>query len=395
MNFKNIDGSFRARPNGGVEYRTYINGKRKSFYGKTEKECLQKCKKFCLEYNEQKALKNPNHITLEDYALYWLTTYKYGAVANSTYDRLENVLLVHIKDSELGQKELHDITADDIQTFINEKKQTMSLSSLKKLKEVISPCLLHAQKRGIIDKNPMDLVVFPRNDKSLPVKTKNIDCYTDEEVAKIASTATEVFYLSNAKRYRYAPMFVFILNTGLRFGECLALTWDDIDFEKNTVSINKTVSVIQNRNTGDGRSKKIQVVSDPKTYNGNRVIPLNQAAKTMLIEMKERNSISSINSNIVFPNYRGEHLNMRSVQETFASICEDIKIEHKGLHALRHTFGSILIKNKVDIKVVSELLGHSDVRFTYNRYIHILNSQKAEAMNILNITPVLLNVSNF
>lgn len=391
MNLKNVEGSFRTKSNGSIEYRTYVDGKQKSFYGKSETECLRKHRQYLIDYNRQKeeAHAKANHITLQDYAAYWLLTYKFGTVANSTYDRLENSLNVHIKDSGLGQKELVDVTSDDIQEFINEKKQTLSLSSLKKLKEILSPCLHYATVSGMIKSNPMELVVFPRNDKSLPIKTKVIECYKDKEVERIALTATYPYYKANAKRYRYAPMFAFILNTGLRFGECLALTWDDIDFVKKTISVNKTLSTVQNRNKENDSRSKLQVLSDPKTYNGTRVLPMNKVASDMLSEMKVRNSLSKINSNIVFPNHAGNHMNMRSVQQTFASICEDVGVEHKGIHALRHTFGSVLIRNKVDIKVVSELLGHSDVKFTYNRYIHIINSQKAEAMNILNITPIL------
>lgn len=389
MNLKNISGSFRTKPNGTIEYRTYIDGKQKSFYGKNEAECLKKCREYMINYNREKEREyaKSNHMTLSEYIEYWLLTYKFGSVANSTYDRLECALNVHIKGSDLGNKEIFDITSDDVQEFINSKKITMSLSSLKKIKEVLSPCFNHATASKMIKSNPMDLVVFPRNDKSLPIKTKVIECYNDKEIEKIAKTSTYPYYKANARRYRYAPMFTFILNTGLRFGECLALTWDDINFENNTISVNKTLSTIKNRNK-DSRSKKIQIISDPKTYNSTRILPMNKVAKDMLLEMKVRNSLSKIESNIVFTNYVGEHINMRSVQETFVSICKDIGIEHKGIHALRHTFGSVLVRNKVDIKVVSELLGHTDVKFTYNRYIHIINEQKAEAMNILNITPI-------
>ncbi len=76
------------------------------------------------------------------------------------------------------------------------------------------------------------------------------------------------------------------------------------------------------------------------------------------------------------------------MQKTFEKICKDMEIEYKGLHALRHTFGSILIKNNTDIKVVSELLGHSDVKFTYNRYIHIINEQKTSAIEMIDLSIV-------
>ena len=125
------------------------------------------------------------------------------------------------------------------------------------------------------------------------------------------------------------------------------------------------------------------------------MIPLNRIATEMLQEMKSRNSLSNISSNVVFPSYKGGYLNGRSVQRTFTRICDEIGVKHKGIHALRHTFGSVLVRKKVDIKVVSEILGHSDVKFTYNRYIHIINEQKAEAINLLDVTPILVDAIKY
>ena len=389
MKYGKKEGSFRSKKNG-IEYRVYIDGEQKSFYGKTENECLIKCRQYTQLLKQNKIDKtDKSNISLQDYISYWLTTYKMGSVANSTYDRLENSFNVHINNSKFGIKKISQITSDDIQEFINEKKQTLSLSSLKKIKEVLAPTFHHATVKDIIKSNPMELVVFPKNDKALPVKTKEVKCYTDKEVERIALTSTDPYYQFNPRRYRYAPLYAFILNTGLRLGECLALTWDDIDFERKIINVNKTLTVIKNRDFKKDPRNRLQVLGDPKTFNGKRVIPLNNVAKDMLLEMKTRNSLTGADDKIIFPNYEGNYLNERSVQKLFQKICNDIEVEYKGIHALRHTFGSVLIKKKVDIKVVSELLGHSDVKFTYNRYIHIINEQKAEAMDILSVTPIL------
>lgn len=390
MSYNKKEGSFRSK-NNGVEYRVYIDGEQKSFYGKTEAECLIKCRKYTQQLEQQKRdnFANTSNISLQDYISYWLMTYKMGTVAYSTYDRLENAFTTHIQGSKLGKTEISQVTSDDIQEFINFKKQTLSLSSLKKLKEILSPTFHHATIKGTIKSNPMELVAFPTNDKTLPIKTKKVQCYTDKEIERIALTSTEPYYRHNSRRYRYAPLYTFILNTGLRLGECLALTWDDIDFVKKTINVNKSLTIIKNRDLDKDPRHKIQILGYPKTDNGTRVIPLNSVASEMLREMKTRNSLSNIHTRIIFPNYKGEYLSIRTVQDTFENICNDIGVQHKGIHALRHTFGSVLIKKKVDIKVVSELLGHTDVKFTYNRYIHIINEQKAEAMDILNVTPIL------
>ncbi|MGN1124679.1 MAG: tyrosine-type recombinase/integrase [Candidatus Gastranaerophilaceae bacterium] len=391
MAFKK-EGTIRIRPNGTVELRVYINGKQKSFYGKTENEARRAHRLFIQsqekeEHNDEKSL-----ISLSDYINNWLTTYKFGSVKNSTYDRLENVYNVHIKNSSIGQKKLSDISSDDIQDFINKKRMTLSISSIKKIKEILSPCFRRAVRNGEIKTNPMDLVVMPTN-KTAIIDTKETDIYTDDEIEKIYHAALPIYFSNNAKRYRYAPMFVFILNTGLRIGECLALTWDDVNYEKKFINVNKSVSTFQNRGRYENESKKIQKVSTTKTVNGVRCVPLNDSAIESLKEMQKRNFMYNIHSNICFPSYKGKVMNIRSVQKTFESICADMGIEHKGLHALRHTFGSILVRNNTNIKIVSEILGHSDVKFTYNRYIHILNEQKAEAIELLDIAS-LFNTTN-
>ena len=72
----------------------------------------------------------------------------------------------------------------------------------------------------------------------------------------------------------------------------------------------------------------------------------------------------------------------------FSRICEENNISYKGVHTIRHTFGSILVRKGVDIKVISEILGHSTVQFTYDRYIHIIKEMKAQAMNLIYVSDV-------
>ena len=79
---------------------------------------------------------------------------------------------------------------------------------------------------------------------------------------------------------------------------------------------------------------------------------------------------------------------VRVLEQTFSRTCKENFIEYKGVHALRHTFGSVLVKKGVDIKVISEILGHSTVQFTYDRYIHVINEMKAEAVNLIHVSDV-------
>lgn len=384
-NTKN-NGSIRQRSNGTYEYRIYVDKKPKSFYGKTIAEVQRKCREFFKEYKEvQINNEETKDIILDKFIEYWLKTYKYGTIADSTYDRLENIYAKHIKNSFIAKKDITEVTTDNVQILINSKKQTLSISSLKKIKEVLYPCFQFAKNQNLVEKNPIEGVIIPKIVSEYD--DRDTKFYSDEEIVLIANTVSVRYYQINPRRYRYAPLFTFILNTGLRIGECMALQWSDINYENKTLKVNKSVTTYYERDNNIDKITRKQHIGNTKTLKGNRVLPLNDSAIYCLKIMEERNKDIGINSNLIFCNYEGNLLNIKSVQTTFKKICSDIGVEHKGLHALRHTFGSILIKKHIDIKVVSELLGHTDVRFTYNRYIHIIQEQKAEAMNMINITP--------
>lgn len=391
-------GSIRKRGNGTFEYRVYTGKGYKSFYGKTEAEVKRKYREYKKNMNtDTDKVENENtkpdiskiageSIKLDDYIDYWLKMYKYGTIAESTYDRLENIYMKHIKTSAIARKDIKEVTSDDIQMLINSKKTILSLSSIKKIKEVLYPCFEHAKNQNLIASNPAENVVIPKR-TVFDEQEKRLCFYSDEEVSLIVQAMSTRYYQGNPRRYRYAPLFSIILNTGLRIGECMALNWNDVNTKSKTLKVNKSVLISYERDEMLNKVKKQQTIGATKTIKGNRVIPLNDCAIEAFQIMRKRNEDMDITSDLIFSNYEGRLLTIKSVQTTFKGICNDLGIEYKGLHALRHTFGSLLIKNHVDIKIVSELLGHTDVRFTYNRYIHIIQEQKAEAINLINITP--------
>ena len=113
---------------------------------------------------------------------------------------------------------------------------------------------------------------------------------------------------------------------------------------------------------------------------------MNNSSVTLLKELKERQKNEGIVSKFVVSTPEGDMMLVRVMEQTFQRICEEHNIKSKGLHALRHTFGSMLLNKGVDIKVISKVLGHSTVKFTYDRYIHIINNMEAQAINLLNVT---------
>ena len=174
----------------------------------------------------------------------------------------------------------------------------------------------------------------------------------------------------------------------MRIGECLGLRWNDIDFENNTIKIDNTIATVTNR---DKTSTKKTMVTDtsPKTKKSARTIPMSKTAKDALINFKELTTSSINPESYIVVTQNGKLSNARNIRRTLDSIlkgCGLYKINNNqsyGLHSLRHTFVSMLLAKGVDIKIISELVGHEKVSTTYDIYAHLIPEQKQQSVNLL------------
>ena len=383
------EGSVRKRGNS-VEVRVWIDGKQKSFYGKSEAEARRKIREYRNEQKDKKQEQTGGNELFSEYVFDYLMKYKYQKIKDSSFDILERVYYNQLNNYEIAGVKLKDLTIESMQEYINAINEKYSNSILKKVLEIITQPL----KLAVVEKKfpfyILDFVIIPKKkivvDIDKPEDEKFI--YTEEEVEKITKACVSRYgdNTRDNKRYRYAPSYVLLLNTGMRIGELTALTWNDVDFEKKTIRINKTTSTVKNRGQYNTTKKKVDIVTTPKTPNSNRYIPMNETTTNVLLELKRRQDLESIKTNFVVSNPEGNMMSVRVMEQTFKRICEENGICSKGLHALRHTFGSMLLVKGVDIKVISKTLGHSTVKFTYDRYIHIINNMEAQAINLLNVS---------
>lgn len=166
-------------------------------------------------------------------------------------------------------------------------------------------------------------------------------------------------------------MTVLCLYLGLRIGELLALTWNDIDFNKSTLSVTKTC------HDGYIDGKRCVIADTPKTENSRRDIPLSKPILSLLREIKKQSKSEYVISD------NGSAVFVRSYQRTFELLLKRLKIPHKGFHALRHTFATRALECGMDVKTLSEILGHKNATITLNRYAHSLWEHKSEMMNKL------------
>lgn len=167
------------------------------------------------------------------------------------------------------------------------------------------------------------------------------------------------------------------LYTGLRIGEICALQWGDIDFESETVKISKTIQRI--KNTDNEKTDKTKIIIDkPKTDDSMRIIPLPDFIIKLLKENRK-----SYEKNSYFLTGNFNYVEPRTYQYRFKKYLENAGVNNLNFHALRHTFATRAVEQEVDIKTLSEILGHSSVNITLEKYVHSSIEQKRRQINKL------------
>ncbi len=295
----------------------------------------------------------------------WLDNYIKPSDKSRTYDLYLRAAKLHIFP-RLGEVELTDLTPLVLQKFItdltlNGNKRTgkgLSPNSVKNVISLIQNTLKTANAAGYLPEYSGNKIKRPK------IVEKKVECFTTKEQKKIEEAAL------TARKSKYRGI-VLCLYTGLRIGELLALTWNDIDFEKSILSVTKACR------DGNENGEHIRIIDTPKTENSRRQIPLSKTLVKMLKEMKKKSKCEFVIAD-------GEKsVFIRSYQRTFELLLKKLGLPHKGFHSLRHTFATRALECGMDVKSLSEILGHKNAAITLNRYAHSLWEHKAEMMNKL------------
>lgn len=383
--------TIKLRSDGRYEGRITNYGNRKSFYGKTKTEVKQKAKEYLLKL--ENGYRDPKKIVFNDYAEYWLKTYKWNKIEPSSYSRLYRTFECQIKNT-IGTKMIGSITTKDIQDLIDSHAnptskdvKALSLSGLKRIVHFIRPCMKMAIQEGIIYKNPCDNVLLPKQ-SCIQIETRKQYSLNDAEIAKLRETALSRYKTNNEYCSRDAFVLLLILNLGLRVGEALALKWEDIDYINNIVHINKTIqsNIINfNKEHGDNATYR-RVKKSTKTDAGIRVLYLNENVLWYLQELKEYDKRNKIKSEYICCTSVGTLNTTRNLQRSLDRLTRRAGVNKRvTLHTLRHTFGSLMLRRGVNIEVVSKLMGHANITITYNKYIHTIQEEEAKAMKTVQV----------
>ncbi|CRH47222.1 site-specific tyrosine recombinase XerC [Chlamydia trachomatis] len=277
----------------------------------------------------------------------------------STYARYSNLIENHIKDS-IGSIEMETLTNKDIQLFCdNELLRGTSIIVIKEIVLLIKLAIKRDAKLNGIQPLFIDL------DLPSSIKKKKIQILSRNDQKIIIN------YILENDKYKYSGI-ILTLMTGLRIGELCALKWTDIDLKKRVIMINKTLQRVCYK----GKESKI-TITKPKTQNSDREIPISNTLYDFL------SSIKPIKRDVFFLTGTDKSTEPRNYRKIYKTLLKHLKITTTSFHALRHTFATRLIENKVDIKTISELLGHASVNITISIYVHSEFNTKRKAVKTL------------
>ncbi len=358
--YKRKDGRWEGRI-------TKPDGKYQYLYGKTYKEAKEKMR-TCLE---QKSLGNPKkpESSKEAAALLfktWLDEVVIHRIKPSTYESYYHCMHKHVIPffNRSGNELLTQSTISYFMQFIR-GDDTLAESSKKKIFSIFKLALKDILKDDPNILSLLQLIKLPKT------SAKEVQVFSMKEQRMIEQTA---------RQFDDKPALGILLcfYTGIRLGELCALKWSDIDIEAGTMSISRTVARVTDFENSKNRSKLL--VGTPKSYKSIRKIPL---PKFMLILITQYKQDAGDQNNYVFSD-KSEPLDPRYCQKVYKKILKATEVPDRKFHAIRHTFATRALELGVDIKTLSEILGHSNVSITLNIYAHSLMEQKKAAIDRFN-----------
>ena len=348
-----------------------INGKAiyKYVYAKTYKEVKEKLTASKLRMNSSQNDKNASKVTFKDWCHEWMCQKK-TTVKESTFIRYKNSIENHIIP-KLGDLPISSITTLTINLFVHDGLLRGRLDG----------------KGGLSPKTMIDLLIILKDIFRYAQDSGAQICCKLEQIA-VKKSSHEMRVLSNFEEKRLISVLmsemdryklgVFVcLFTGLRIGELCALQWKNISFSEKTLKVEHTMQRLQNEDPFSVIKTKV-IITDPKSFAAIRVIPL----PDFLLELL-RPFAGNANSFLLSGECK-KYIEPRTMQNRFQKYLREGNIADANFHSLRHTFATRCIELGFDIKTLSEILGHSSVKITLDRYVHSSMEHKMINMEKLN-----------
>ena len=356
-----------------AKYKSPKMTKPKVKYGKTEAEAkrILKAMKYDAIKNDYEEIRK---ISVKEYMDNWLNNIMVHKLKSTTFDSKERTLKYQVYPY-IGDYQIANIRPSNVQHMIDSLvAENLSYSTIRKAYDCVNASFkLGIEKKELIE-NPCVGIILPENTKK---KISNIEFFNDDEIEKVYN-ASILKYRNDVPIYRLGYAIILLIYTGLRIGELLALEWKDVDFEEKYIIVRKSAVMIKNREVGAKTKNILKMQDSTKSEHSDRIVPLSKRAIEAITKLEKING----NFKYVMSTKSGKIINPRNVSRMLEGILVRCGIESTGLHTCRHTFASMLFRKGVDVKTVSELMGHANVSITYNIYIHLIKEQKHQAINL-------------
>ena len=285
----------------------------------------------------------------DDFLIYKKQQIKESTYFNYTY-KIDKYLLPAFENLTL-----EEMTTYDFNRFSEVLLEDMQISNkfLKDILLVLKSILKYAEQRYDL-KMKIDLINLPR------VRMQDLRIFSEIDKRKIKD------FCMNSENTKYIGIAI-CLYTGMRIGEICALKWEDIDLSKKLIYVRHTLQRVYVK-----PSETKIIIDSPKSEKSMRTIPMSNIVYTKLKELKEKYS----KDDFFLTGDKYNFMEPRGYQYTFRSCLQKCKVPYRNFHCLRHTFATDCISVGMDVKSLSEILGHSDVGITLNRYVHSSDKMK-------------------
>ncbi len=293
-----------------------------------------------------KILKFRKSILLKEVANEWLL-YKKASIKSSTYYRYKYVIDKYILPY-FNNKSVYYFLNYDFNVYINYLSKNISPKTVKDIIIVFRSIMKYSERKFNID-YMLDLMSSPRCEQ--------------EEISILQERERMVLekYCFEHNNLRTLGIII-CLNTGMRIGEICALTWNDINLKDNVFIINKSLQRVYK-----GKSNTSIQINSPKSKKSIRKIPICKKLSDVLTLLKKTNKYKG---DEYFLTGCNKYMEPRYYQYLFKKYLKECKIPNYNFHVLRHTFATNCVKIGMDVKSLSEILGHANVNMTLNRYVH-------------------------
>ena len=290
-------------------------------------------------------MKKNNSITYSNILDFWLNSKSNIKIQSKL--NYEHLITLYLKEN-IGNIIINKLTKEDINIFFSSLKDKIAISTQKKLLYIIKNSLFYAYSNKYCDYVDLSDIKFKLPKKAIFILSR-------EEQTILESTLKEK---TNIRKV----CLLLCLYTGLRIGEVCGLKWEDIDFSNKSLIIKRTIQRIKNTNCNT-KKKTFLIESTPKSETSKRIIPIPDFIIDILKEFKQKDNyfLLSNSKKLYDPRY---------FESFYSRTLKKCNIKNNKFHTLRHTFATRSIESKMDIKTLSEILGHSSVEITLKLYVH-------------------------